>query len=225
MTVYRWEHDKTFPHYRDRSNLSELLGSRVEAYFVARNAGKINLSRTEPSTQKTLPSSEEEPVFIEADMPQQKIYRGWRAMEWSEKHQVSFEKLHVTVNDQPLSYFNKLDPVFGNADREGVTIYEWGYTGSGPRRLAESILGDYFGEAPQQWGDSTGSQTRKYFYNYKMDFVAWFPKDEWEISSDAIAAWLKEQKEKGDPAPEYTLSDVASGWRGWSKRWDEYKMK
>ena len=226
MTVQRWEHDKTFPHFRDRSNLGELLGSRVEAYFVARNAGKIPSSRIDPFTQQTLPSSEEKPVFIEAAISEQKIYRGWRAMEWDEKHQVSVEKLHVTVNGQPLPYFNKYDPVYGNADPEEVTIYEWGYTAAGPRRLAESILGDYFGEtAPQQWEDRMRSQTRKYSNNFKMDFVAWFPKDEWEISSKAIDAWLKEQKEGGDPAPEHTLSDVDSGWRGWSERWDEYKAR
>jgi len=148
------------------------------------------------------------------------------AREWDEKYQVSVQNLYITVDGQPLPYFNKHDPVFGNADPEEVQIYKWGYTGAGPRQLAESILGDYFGEtAPQLWEDRVVCQARKYSYKLKMDFVAWFPKEEWEISAEAIVAWLRQQKEGRDPAPVYTLSERDSGWRRWSERWDKYQAR
>jgi hypothetical protein len=95
-------------------------------------------------------------------------------------------------------------------------------------------LADYFEETSRfeeiastldRWGKSDywmASQMWKYRHNFKMDFVVWFPKAEWKISSLALSAWLREQREQGDPAPEHTLLDIKDGWTGWSKRWDGY---
>jgi len=233
LTVIRWERDNARPRNDMQQRLIEVLGLSAEIFKQAKKPPTRTaesqaiveaLPVVELDTWSQASTSEDD--YIEFAIPHVKKYRGWRESEWNEKYQVFVEKIHVTVDGQPLPYFDKHDPVYGNSDPEEVTIYEWGYTSTGPRRLAESILGDYFGEtAPQRWEDRAVCQTRKYCYNFKMDFVAWFPKKVWEISSEAITAWLREQKEGGDPAPEHKLSDVYAGWRGWSERWDKYKAR
>lgn len=235
LTVIRWEMDKARPRSDMQQRLIELLGLSAEMFIQAKKPPERTgesqamveaLPQVEIDILPQASMSEEEDYIEYTIPPMMKTYRGWRQKEWDETYQVYTEKVYVTVDGQPLTYFDKHDPVYGNSDPEEVTIYEWGYTSTGPRRLAESILGDYFGEtAPQRWEDRAVCQTRKYCYNFKMDFVAWFPKKVWEISSEAITAWLREQKEGGDPAPEHKLSDVYAGWRGWSERRDNYKAR
>src|SRR2546423_1797712 len=74
MIVYRWEHDMAFPQYRDRSNLSELLGSNFETYLTGGKAGEKPSSRIVLSIQQTF-LSEEGPVFIEVVIHPHKISR------------------------------------------------------------------------------------------------------------------------------------------------------
>lgn len=224
LTVIRWEQDKSIPRQDVRKNLSELLDLEEEIFLLAKKpyARDREVVPDELEDQKNLSNDNEEPrvdygptEFIEFTIPSMKMYWGW-----GERDDTSGPKW-VTVDGQPLPYVH--------FDRSGYVIadpvghFSWGYTGRGPANLALSILADYFGETPLS-GEARREvrQAWKYHYNFKMDFVAWFEKKSWEISSWAIDAWLREQQEEGDPAPEHTLSDVKDGWRGWSERWDKY---
>ena len=143
------------------------------------------------------------------------MYRGW-----GNRDDTGGRK-EVTVDGHPLPYVHLDHLGYVVADAKGH--FNWGYTGEGPANLALSILADYFEEMPLL-GEARREvyQAWKYHQNFKMDFVAWFDHKSWKISSWAIAAWLQEQQEAGDPAPAHSLLDVEHGWRGWSERWDKY---
>ena len=79
-----------------------------------------------------------------------------------------------------------------------TVVYGWGNTGAGSRHLAQSILLDYFEIMyPNEQENVLRSWVNKYYFNFKMDFTAWFDKSEWEIWSGAITAWLEEERKKG----------------------------
>jgi len=158
----------------------------------------------------------EDMEMVEYKIPPIGAYRGFYEQVYGEKYGYLLER-RVTSNGKPLlPYETWLKPE--------TVVSGWGYTGAGPRHLAQSILLDYFEIMyPNEQENVLRSWVNKYYFNFKMDFTAWFDKSEWEIWSGAITAWLEEERKKGDPAPEHTLDDIQYGWRGWWKRWDKYK--
>ncbi len=230
LSVIRWEHGRGIP--RDdsvRLALMEEFGFRKEDFIKRKNAQTqseetIVLSsqpflQAEPvipledEIQKSEVSHEELLDAIEIIIAPVKHYQG--KLERQEGTQ--YKKGHVTVDSHSLPYY---DSYFAPK----TISYGWGHTGGGPRDLAASILLDYLRTmSPHEEEQVLRTQAWKYSFNFKMDFVAWFDKEEWEIWSGAITAWLKEQKEGGDPAPEHSLADIEHGWSGWSEKWDKYK--
>jgi len=217
QTVLRWEQDKSVPREDCRQPLIELLGLDEEVFSHAKKPKiheKVDISETTVREENV--EQQEATDFVEVIVPLVKVYYGWSTTSDS-----AGEK-YVTVGDRPLPYVH--------FDRSGYIVADasghlnWGYTGGGSGNLALSLLTDYFGETPLP-GEARRDipQAWKYRNNFKMDFVAWFEKKQWEIWSGAITAWLKEQKEGGDPAPEHTLADIEHGWLGWSEKWDKYR--
>jgi len=74
---------------------------------------------------------------------------------------------------------------------------EWGYLGSGPADLALAILADYFDEPPElvlaalrsMWAPR--SKAAAFHQSFKERFVVRERRDEWELHSDDIEAWLQ----------------------------------
>jgi len=163
------------------------------------------------------PQEIEDMEMVEYKIPPIVVYRGFYKQVPSEKYGGYLQERRVTSNGKPLlPYDTWVKPE--------TVVYGWGYTGAGPRHLAQSILLDYFETMyPDEQESVLRSWVNKYYFNFKMDFTAWFDENGWEIWSGAITAWLEEERKKGDPAPEHTLDDIQRGWRGWWKRWDKYK--
>ncbi len=75
--------------------------------------------------------------------------------------------------------------------------FEWGYAGSGPADLALAILADYFDEPAEfvlaalrsMW--MPRSKAAALHQSFKERFVAPEHRDEWQLDSDAIEAWLQ----------------------------------
>jgi len=75
--------------------------------------------------------------------------------------------------------------------------FQWGYLGSGPADLALAILADYFDEPPELvlaalrslWAPR--SKAAALHQSFKERFVANEQRDEWELHSDDIEAWLR----------------------------------
>jgi len=75
--------------------------------------------------------------------------------------------------------------------------FEWGYRGSGPADLALAILADYFEEPPEfvlaalrsMWAPR--SKAAALHQSFKEQFVATEQRDEWQLQSDVIEAWLQ----------------------------------
>lgn len=85
------------------------------------------------------------------------------------------------------------------------TGFEWGYAGSGPADSALSILADYLGEAPKvAQGRGGNSLAYALHQEFKWKFIATALHAGFRITSEQIAAWLKErealveQKRKGN---------------------------
>jgi transcriptional regulator with XRE-family HTH domain len=158
----------------------------------------------------------EDTEIVEYKIPPTIVYKGFYVSVFYEKYGY-LEESRVTSNGKRLLPYD----TWVNPD---TVRYGWGNTGGGARHLAESILLDYFEIIyPNEQEEVLRSWAGKYSFNFKMDFTSWFDKREWEIWSGAITAWLKEERENGDPGPEHTLKDVYDGWTGWWKRWDKYK--
>ncbi len=75
--------------------------------------------------------------------------------------------------------------------------FQWGYLGSGPADLALAILADYFDEPPElvlaalrsMWAPRSKAATLH--QSFKERIVANEQRDEWELHSNAIEAWLQ----------------------------------
>lgn len=252
MTVHRWKSGERFPQEHYWSALIAFCGSgiwpclaeggraRHEAYTAKRQRAKEATSSAQNDASVEIVSevvssaqsdfSDEpvdsptvEPEFIEYVIPLIKMYRGWRQKEWDETYQVYTEKVYVTVDGHPLPYFNTNGPFFPPEGPSGKWC-EWGYSGTGPRELATAILADYFGEkSPQGWAGREEYQAVRYCHDFKDDFVQWFPKQSWEITSEEIEAWLKDFKER-----EKTRAAGEEGWywddKGrWQKGWERHQ--
>jgi hypothetical protein len=87
--------------------------------------------------------------------------------------------------------------------------FEWGYAGSGPADLALAILADYFEEPPDfvlaalrsMW--TPRSKAAAFHQSFKERFVATEHRDEWQLHSDDIEAWLQ------TPANQTRLAELA----------------
>ena len=236
VTVSRWERNKSFPRGDDiHLALIEALGLPEKTFVVWKEK---ELAKRDEEVSLVVKGEEDEGVspvemvkelegvspiemvedmeMVEYKIPPIGAYRGFYEQVYGEKYGYLLER-RVTSNGKPLlPYETWLKPE--------TVVYGWGYTGAGPRHLAQSILLDYFEIMyPNEQENVLRSWVNKYYFNFKMDFTAWFDKSEWEIWSGAITAWLEEERKKGDPAPEHTLDDIHYGWRGWWKRWEKYK--
>ncbi len=236
VTVSRWERNKSFPRGDDiHLALIEALGLPEKTFVVWKEK---ELAKRDEEVSLVVKGEEDEGVspvemvkelegvspiemvedmeMVEYKIPPIGAYRGFYEQVYGEKYGYLLER-RVTSNGKPLlPYETWVKPE--------TVVYGWGYTGAGPRHLAQSILLDYFEIMyPNEQENVLRSWVNKYYFNFKMDFTAWFDKSEWEIWSGAITAWLEEERKKGDPAPEHTLDDIQYGWRGWWKRWDKYK--
>jgi len=252
MTVHRWKSGERFPQEHYWSALIELCGQEIgpylieggrarhEAYTAKRQRKREAISPFQNDTSveeppevvsslqsgpsiESIGSPEREPMFIEYVIPKKKIYRGWRQKEWDEMSRVYKEKVYITVDDRPLPYFNTHGPLFppeGPSDK----WYEWGYSGAGPRQLAVAILADHFGElSPRGWASGEAFQAVRYYYDFKDDFVGWFPEQAWQITSEEIEAWLKDFKEREKTrvtGEEYWYWDDKERWQ---KGWERYQ--
>jgi ribosome-binding protein aMBF1 (putative translation factor) len=236
-SVVRWENNQTFPRDNERDALRKVLGLRTDEFIRPKKAQppqqdeKKTLVEEIPTVEEVatneagtpvettplyhswpnilLPPSEElsNEEIVEYRIPTIKMYKGVRLR--GPEGYFSDEKLYVTVNDKPLPYYNQDDPEYGRTAPKDARIYEWGYGGGGPGRLAKSILADYFGEFGEavagmdRWERIDywyASQTRKYEERFKWEIVKKFPEDGWEISSWMIDAWLQKQKESNSEA-------------------------
>jgi len=236
VTVSRWERNKSFPRGDDiHLALIEALGLPEKTFIIWKEK---ELAKRDEEVSLVVKGEEDEGVspvemvkelegvspiemvedmeMVEYKIPPIGAYRGFYEQVYGEKYGYLLER-RVTSNGKPLlPYETWVKPE--------TVVYGWGYTGAGPRHLAQSILLDYFEIMyPNEQENVLRSWVNKYYFNFKMDFTAWFDKSEWEIWSGAITAWLEEERKKGDPAPEHTLDDIQYGWRGWWKRWDKYK--
>jgi hypothetical protein len=84
--------------------------------------------------------------------------------------------------------------------------FAWGHSGGGAAQLALAILAHYFPacagiESPISDELATGLYTR-----YKRDVIATLPGNTFEISSDAVAAWLA----ANDPYVQAVLAEYES---------------
>jgi transcriptional regulator with XRE-family HTH domain len=253
LSILRWESDRSFPRGDDiQLSLIKVLGLPKDEFTgrkkrpsakkeerpspakeVKKNEGLLPVKEEKEEEgllpikvilpyhywQIPLPSNEEgaEKEIVEYKVPPLIVYKGFYVQVPYEKYGGYLQERRVTSNGKPLlPYDTWVKPE--------TVVYGWGFTGAGPRHLAQSILLDYFEIMyPNEHENVLRSWVDKYYFNFKMDFTAWFDEREWEIWSGAITAWLKEQREQGDPAPEHTLDDVKYGWTGWWKRWDKYK--
>jgi hypothetical protein len=87
--------------------------------------------------------------------------------------------------------------------------FEWGYAGSGPADLALAILADHFEEPPEfvlaalrsMW--TPRSKAAALHQSFKGRFLATEHRDEWQLRSDDIEAWLQ------TPANQTRLAELA----------------
>ena len=73
------------------------------------------------------------------------------------------------------------------------TGFEWGYGGSGPSQLALAIMADFFGDDQKALG---------VYQDFKWDFLAGRTEDDWTITGDQVAAWLKAREGEAAAPPE-----------------------
>ncbi len=125
-----------------------------------------------------------------------KLYRGWRIHKRPGKGTVT-RFPYVTVNGRPLRYFGPF-----KRDPEQNRLFEWGFSGSGPSQLAQSILADFFEEVYPEKGYASRKDFHALIYRdaFKHEVIAAFPRgddDDWELSSFQIRSWLLSLEERG----------------------------
>ena len=134
-----------------------------------------------------------------------KVYSGTRL----------FDRESITHGEASVVVWNAVDD--GPSDRRPLTHvsyhspdgFEWGYAGSGPADLALAILADYFEEPPEfvlaalrsMW--TPRSKAAALHQSFKERFVATEQRDEWQLDSDDIEAWLH------TPANQTRLAELA----------------
>ena len=134
-----------------------------------------------------------------------KVYSGTRL----------FDRESITHGEASVVVRDVVDD--GPSDRRPLTHvsyhspdgFEWGYAGSGPADLALAILADYFEEPPEfvlaalrsMW--TPRSKAAALHQSFKERFVATEHRDEWQLHSDDIEAWLQ------TPANQTRLAELA----------------
>ncbi len=215
-TVLRWELKGVLPRYDTQLELIRLFGLHERDFQQKQDAQNeeassssaeilVHDSETNDEKERALAPPAElvedaksdhviEPVFSSKN--DFKLYRGWRPYRHQGKGIVT-RFPYVTVNGRPLRYFGpfKYDP-------EKERLFEWGYTGGGPRQLAQSILADFFGEMYPEKGYADRKDFHALIYGdaFKYEVVEAFPRgddDDWELTSLQIRNWLLSLKERG----------------------------
>jgi len=192
-TVLRWEIKGEIPNHANQLGLIEHLGFREEDFLP--KPKEQTLEMVAPPIELS---------DLNRMLPQKddfKIYSGRRIYKRYRHGHVS-RMPYVTVNGRPLKYFGSV-----KRNPEEETVFEWGYPGGGPSRLAEAILADYFGEhypAPGQ-GGPRGSNALLFAPLFRAEFISKLLRhveddtvdDSWQISSSQIRQWFLSLEEQG----------------------------
>jgi transcriptional regulator with XRE-family HTH domain len=191
-TVLRWEIKGEIPNNENRLALIELLGFREEDFQPKPNEQALETGS--PTIELT---------DLKRILPQEedfKIYSGRRI--YKRYHGHVSRMTYVTVNGRPLKYFGSL-----KRNPEEETVFEWGYPGGGPSRLAEAILVNYLEENHPEPGevDPRGSNALLFAPYFRAKFISNLPRhvvddtvdDSWQISSTQIRQWFLSLEERG----------------------------
>ncbi len=195
-TVLRWEIKGHLPNNANQQDLIDLLGLKEED-FQRKSEEEV----VEEPIQETLASLNPLSELEQMLPPKEdfKMYSGRRIYRKDGKYMS--KTTYVTVNGVPLKYFgrNKRNP-------EKETVFEWGYYGGGPSRLAEAILADYLGETyPEEpFVPSTIPNAILFGTLFKGDSIGRLPRakeetddDDWHITSYQIREWFYSLEEEG----------------------------
>lgn len=183
LTVIRWEQDRRIPRGSEvQRALIKLCGLHRDDFKSEKNTLLLPASK-----QITIvPNMTGKEEYVEVEIPPIKFYHGWR------EPRGVWPRTRVTVNGKTLPVFETdiaLDP-------EKQTTYEWHYVGAGPRRLAASILADYFGETTRDiWRRQERLQVLQYLHAFKWEVVSCLPYEEWDLTGEEIHAWLMDVKQ------------------------------
>src|SRR6266487_1516589 len=215
-TVLRWELKGALPRYDTQLELIKMFGLHEQDFQQMQRIQKEEASssstealvpdpKTSSGKEETLATSvkligesmsdpDVEPLHSSKD--DFKLYRGWRPYKREGKG-IVIRFPYVTVNGRPLRYFGPF-----KRDPEQNRLFEWGYNGSGPGQLAESILADFFGEVYPEKGYASRKDFHALIYGdaFKYEVIIAFPRgddDAWELTSSQIRNWLLSLKERG----------------------------
>ena len=219
LTVLRWEHGRSVPHYENQLELIKHLGMRLEDFQLEQEqlilSPPSQLIEAEPEQELPTSSSAVQPIEAEPEqelipsaprliLPAKnefKLYRGRRIIQRAGRGVISRHP-YVTVNSHPLKYFGP-----GKRNPEEQVVFEWGYYGTGPRVLAVAILADFFAEDYPEHGYASQKDYNALLYGslFKEDFIGKLSRhvddeevdDSWEISSDQIRRWFYSLEEQG----------------------------
>ena len=90
------------------------------------------------------------------------------------------------IGDKPKNL-----PLFENWCTHSPTGFEWGYGGSGPAQLAWVLVFCSLIEVVDI--DTAREKADLYHQGYKWAVIAGLPYEGWQISSDSVLDWLREQ--------------------------------
>ncbi|GHO73967.1 hypothetical protein KSD_17380 [Ktedonobacter sp. SOSP1-85] len=194
-TVLRWEKKDKFPNYESQRGLIDILGLKEEDFQRERQPLSAEKKQEKPVSPATV-SELEQMLPPKEDF---KLYCGRRVYRREGKY--SSKGTYVTVNGRPLKYFGseKRNP-------EKEIVFEWGYSGGGPSRLAEAILADYLGETypESEFGSSSKLNALLFGGLFKEEFIVKLPRslyremdDYWQIASTQIRKWFYSLEEEG----------------------------
>lgn len=190
-TVLRWEIKDELPNNENQQGLRDLLELKEEDFQRVR-------PQISEETQQEISAASE----LEQMLPPKedfKMYCGRRIYRKDGKYQS--RTTYVTVNGRPLKYFGSQKR---NPEKE--TVFEWGYHGEGPSRLAEAILADYLGETYPESGFRSSAELNALLFGalFKEDFIGKLPReydtkmdDYWQITSYQIRQWFYSLEEEG----------------------------
>ncbi len=249
LTILRWENDRAFPRGDEvQRALIEVLGLPKDEFSKQRErqikekkvptvADEVTETKGEIKSEAEeapfpveivlprqyeytiIPSEKElsEDEIVEYKIPPIIVYRGFYKRVFDERYGYDLERMVLSNGERLFPYYTWVNP--------DTVVFGWGHVGGGSTHLAQSILLDYFEYMyPNEKEEVLRSFVEKYYRNFATDFTIWFGREKnWELWSGAITAWLKEERENGDPAPSHDLGDVGHGWVGWSERWDKYR--
>jgi len=172
LTVLRWEHGRSIPHYENQQKLIKLIGMRQEDFLIEEKQPvppppiqlmepeqarlishpAIQHSEAEPEqellathqiTQPEEAKREQSPSVPKLILPPESEFKLYRG------RRIIRHVRDGVITRHPYVTVNgsPLKP-FGTEGRNPVEqfVFEWGYSGIGPGTLAEAILADFFAE-------------------------------------------------------------------------------